>query len=109
MTATILFMCAHGEANSVIAAGYFNQLARQSGLSISANAVGLNPYFSVSPVVVAMLRRDGIDVSQHQPRLVSSEELDTARRVVAIDCCFDMPGIPCERVEQWDDIPLFHQ
>jgi protein-tyrosine-phosphatase len=109
MPTTILFLCPNGAANSVIAAAYFNQLARQGGLSIKADFAGMEPDEAVLPVVVAMLRREKIDVSQHQPRSVCAEELKTARRVVTMGCSPEMLGIPCERVEEWNDIPIFCQ
>jgi arsenate reductase len=105
MSTTILFVCPAGAAKSVIAAGYFNQLAQKWGLSINADSAGTEPDETVSPVVVAMLGREGIDVSQHQPRLVSAEELKSARRVVSMDCYPEMLGIPCQQIEQWNNIP----
>jgi protein-tyrosine-phosphatase len=40
---TILFVCEHGSAKSVIAAAHFNQLAEQRRLPYHAVARGINP------------------------------------------------------------------
>jgi protein-tyrosine-phosphatase len=40
---TIIFVCEHGAAKSVIAAAYFNRFAEQRGLNLRAAARGTNP------------------------------------------------------------------
>ena len=106
MTSTILFLCPHHAAKSVIAAAYFNQLARQHGLVLTADSAGTDPSEAVSPAVVNMLLSEGIDVSQQQPRRVTQTDLAQAQRIISMGCTSDELGIAPERVEQWDDIPL---
>ena len=40
---TVLFVCEHGAAKSVIAAAYFNQLASEKNLDVRAIERGTNP------------------------------------------------------------------
>src|SRR5262249_28852771 len=109
MSASILFLCPHHAAKSVIAEAYFNKLAPQSGLTISADSAGTEPDKMVSPTVVAMLSREGINVSRHRPRRVTAEELLAAQRIISMGCPIEELGVAAERVEQWNDLPNVSQ
>jgi protein-tyrosine-phosphatase len=105
---TILFLCPHNAAKSVIAAAYFNQLAQARGLAFIGDSAGTEPSESVAPVVAAMLSSEGLDVSGYTPRHVTPEELQTVARTISIGCT------PAElaaaaHVEYWDDVPLVSQ
>ncbi len=105
MTQTILFVCPHNAAKSVIAAAYFQKLADRQELALHATSAGTEPSPAVSPAVVEVLRRDGLDVAGHQPRRVAQEELATAARIVSLGCDlrdFMLDAVP---VEHWDDVP----
>ncbi|MBE2272087.1 MAG: hypothetical protein IAE80_27880 [Anaerolinea sp.] len=108
MKQTILFLCPHNAAKSVIAAAYFNQLADESGLPFIADSAGTEPSDSVLPAVAAMMEQDGLDVSQFKPRLVTSDDYRTAARVISVGC---MPEALKDAgdVEYWDDVPMFSQ
>jgi arsenate reductase (thioredoxin) len=109
MTNTILFLCPHHAAKSVIAQAYFNRLAQQENLPFVADSAGTEPDPVVSPVVADMLLAQGIDVRDHQPRRVTAVELDQAARVISIGCALaDLEIVP-ERVESWDDVPMVSQ
>ncbi len=82
MTTTVLFLCPHHAAKSVIAAAYFNRLAQQRGLPVRADSAGTDPADVVSPVVMDLLRRESIDVSDHQPRQVTQTDLTQAQRII---------------------------
>ena len=84
--ATILFLCPHNAAKSVLAAAYFDRLARERGLDYRAASAGTNPDDAPSPAVVAMLRDEGIDVAGHRPRRVTTEDLTSAHRVISLGC-----------------------
>lgn len=102
---TVLFLCPHNAAKSVIAAAYWNRLANERGLPISATSAGTEPSASVAPAVVAALRAEGFDVAGRQPRRVTEEELTTAWRVVSLGCAPADLVAAGERVEYWDDVP----
>jgi arsenate reductase (thioredoxin) len=109
MNNTILFLCPHHAAKSVIAAAYFNRLAAQHGLNFVADSAGTEPDERVSPAIAAMLEAEGIDVWGHQPRQVQADELNAAARVISMGCALaDLETAP-ERVENWDDIPMVSQ
>ncbi len=102
---TILFLCPHNAAKSVLAAAYFDQLARERGLDYRAASAGTSPDAAPSPAVVAMLRDEGIDVSVHRPRLVTSEDLTNAHRVISLGCDLDDLDGSNAWVDRWDDVP----
>ena len=83
---TILFLCPHNAAKSVIAAAYFTRLARDRGLDYQAASAGTSPDAAPSPAVVAMLRDEGIDVAGYRPRRVTAEDLTSAHRVISLGC-----------------------
>lgn len=103
---TVLFLCRHNAAKSVLAAAYFDRLAAARGLPFRADSAGTHPERRPSPVVVEALWAEGIDVSGHQPRRVTAADLARADRVVSLGCDpADLP--PTEApIERWDDVPL---
>ncbi len=109
MNKTILFLCPHNAAKSVIAAADFDQLARQAGLPFVADSAGSEPDAAVSPAVVSLLAREGLDVSQHQPRQITPDDLRGAHRIIALGCTPDEMGLSAAAVEVWPDIPAVSQ
>jgi arsenate reductase (thioredoxin) len=105
MTQKILFLCPHAAAKSVLAAAYFNRLARERGLDFVADAAGTEPDELVSPSVVKLLFDEGIDVASHKPRRVTELELHSAYRVISMGCALEDLAIAPEAVEEWLDLP----
>ena len=106
----VLFLCERGAAKSLIAATYFDELARQRGLRVRAVAAATEePYASVPGPVAAALREQGFAVDAFQPRRVGAMDVETATRVVTIDCRPET--VPATRitVERWDDVPKVSQ
>jgi arsenate reductase len=102
---TVLFVCLHGGAKSVIAAEYFTRLAQERGLSVGAESAGIEPYADMPAPVIDGLARDGFNVKHYVPRQLQPDWLANASRVVSFAC--ELPntsrGVP---VESWDDIPM---
>ena len=106
MRQTVLFLCPHGAAKSVMAAAYFQRLVEKRGLNLHADAAGTDPSPEVAPAVVALLREEGIDVVHYQPRAVTKDDVESAVRVVSLGCPVnDLPIVPTV-IEHWDDVPL---
>jgi arsenate reductase (thioredoxin) len=102
---TILFLCPHNAAKSVLAAAYIDRLARDRGLDYRAASAGTSPDAVPSSAVVAMLREEGIDVAGYQPRRVTAEDLTSAHRVISLGCDLDSLEGDAARVDRWDDVP----
>jgi arsenate reductase len=105
MRPTILFLCPHAAAKSVLAAAYCQRLARQRGLDVQITSAGTEPDATVSPSIVELLRAEGLDVAHHTPRRVTQEEIGAAFRVISLGCDVRHLAPPGTRVEHWDDVP----
>ncbi len=108
MKQTILFLCPHNAAKSVIAAAYFNRFADEQQLSLVGDSAGTDPSDSVLPAAAAIMKAEGLDVSQFKPRLVAPDDFQTATRIISIGCTPDALHGACT-VEYWDDVPMFSQ
>ena len=102
---TVVFVCEHGAAKSVVAAAHFNQLARERGLRIRAIARGTMPDESMAAVAVKGLAADGLKAPEGRPTLVRAEELASSRRAVALGCDLSRVTPAGVSVDQWDEIP----
>ena len=109
MSRTVLFLCPHNAAKSVIAAAYFQYLADRAGLDLRAVSAGTEPEAAVWPAVVALLQADGLAVPDQPPRRVTAQDLAAATRIIAMGCTGAELGLPESAVEQWDDVPLASQ
>ena len=101
---TVLFVCLHGAAKSLVAASHLERLARERGIRLRAAFAGTEPDAELTPAAVAGLRTEGIEVGGRRPRRVSAEDMTSASRVVSFGCDLGAlaPGVP---VERWDDVP----
>jgi len=101
---TIVFVCEHGAAKSVIAAAYFNKLAGETNLDVHAIARGTNPDLELSPKAVTGLRDDGLTPTELVPQKISLADVESAQRIITF--C-ELPDEYKEKVilEQWDGVP----
>jgi len=101
---TILFVCEHGAAKSVIATAYFDKLAKERGLRYRATFRGTNPDPTLAAAAVEGLKSDGIDTRGWTPQLVTRKDLDAAARVVTMGC--NVPGkeAVAGKLMEWNDI-----
>jgi arsenate reductase (thioredoxin) len=102
---TILFLCPHNAAKSVIAAAYCERLSAERGLTRRATSAGTDPDPGVSPGMAGALLAEGIDVRAHRPRRVTAGELARASRVVSLGCELGDLAPPGLVIERWDDVP----
>jgi len=100
----IVFVCEHGAAKSVIAAAYFNKLAREENLSLHAIARGTHPDQEFSPIAVAGLHEDQLTPTETVPQKLSLDDLETAERIVSF-CALPSEFQQKVKIEQWNDIP----
>jgi arsenate reductase (thioredoxin) len=103
---TIVFVCEHGAAKSVIAAAQFNRLASEMKLPYRAVARGAYPEDAVAPAVRRGLAAEGLDVAGWKPQAVSDDDLKRAARVVSLatDLPKRTPSVKPKLLE-WNDIP----
>jgi protein-tyrosine-phosphatase len=102
---TVLFMCPHGAAKSVMASAYFQRLAKERGLNVRVDSGGTEPDAAVAPKVAELLVKDGYQVPVAKPRLVTPADLASADVVVSLGC--DMGALPAPKgkLQKWDEVP----
>ena len=103
---TIIFVCEHGSAKSVIAAARFNDLAKGNGIPYIATARGINPDKEIPPYERTGLTREKLDIKGWQPRPFAHQDAVKAERVVTLGCVLPKSMSPGPtRLENWNDVP----
>ena len=101
---SILFVCEHGAARSVIAAAYFNKIAKEKGLNYEAFFRGTDPQDSLTSGTRVGLTKDGFNIAEMIPALVSKNDISQAAQVIVFDCKLPANTSP-KNLERWDGIP----
>ena len=104
-TCSVLFVCLHGSAKSLIAREHFARLARDAGYDVDVRSAGIEPDDAVPPGVLAGLARDGIDASVFVPEPLVNDALERADVVVSFGCALEPPRGRAPTI-RWDDLPL---
>lgn len=103
----VLFVCEHGNVKSLMAATYFNELARSRGLPFRAVSRRLAPDSNTVPEFVkAPLAAEGFDVSTFRPQRLTAGDISASARVIAIGT--ELPAdatSAATQSEQWNDVP----
>lgn len=97
----ILFLCPHGAVKSVIAAAYAAQFAEEQGLLVEVSNAGTEPDPAIPTKVIDLLATHGLNVSDWQPKLVSSDMLERADRVISLGCDVDVLQVPADKAQTW--------
>lgn len=101
---TIVFVCEHGAAKSIVAASYFNKLASERHLAINAVARGTEPQDALAVSAEQGLRHDGLMATELKPKAIAPDEAARAMRVIAF---LPLPKdyYSVAKVEEWNDVP----
>ena len=102
--ATVVFVCEHGAAKSVVAAAYFNRVAAEMGLDLHAIARGTHPDDDLSPQAIKGLAKDGLTPEESAPRRLAETDVKSALRVIAF-CELPTEDDQQSKIQRWDDIP----
>ena len=100
---TIVFVCAHGAAKSVIAAAYFNKLAAERGLPYRATFRGVEPQAELSERTVEALRTDGVVVPTGKPTAIADTDIRDATHIFAIGCALPQTAQQSGKADVPDD------
>jgi protein-tyrosine-phosphatase len=103
-TPTVLFVCEHGAAKSLIAAAYFDKLAKDQRLNYKAAFRGVNPDPALNSVAEKGLKQDGIDTSGWKPARVTQQDIDEASQIVTLGCALPAGIHVASKVTDWNDI-----
>jgi arsenate reductase (thioredoxin) len=101
---TIVFVCEHGAAKSVIAAAYFNKLAKETDSDLRAIARGTHPDPELSPKAITGLREDDLIPTELVPQKLSLADIESAQRIITF-CELPEEYEQKASVEHWDGVP----
>ena len=101
---SIIFVCEHGAAKSIIAAAFFNQIAEQNGLNLRAAARATNPEAEISEPTVQGLSKDGLRPTVSAPQKLTLNDIQSATQIVSF-CELPSEYEELTVVEHWNDIP----
>jgi arsenate reductase len=104
---TVVFVCEHGAAKSVVAAAHFNRLAQERGLKVRAISRGTVPDPSVPEFIRNGLKGDGAPVaSSFVPTRITPGDAAAAVRVVTFDVQLPDDVKPAQATN-WTGVPNF--
>ena len=95
---SVLFVCVHNAGRSQMAAGYLRHLA---GDTIEVRSAGSEPGDRINPVAVQAMAKDGIDIANEQPKILTTEAVKTSDVVITMGCGDTCPYYPGKRYEDW--------
>ncbi len=105
---TVIFVCEHGVAKSIIAASYFNKIAKEQKLPFRAIARSTAPQDSLMQSVIEGLRRDNLPPPTHVAPKLTQTEFDVAKRAVFF-CPLPTSYFSRSSTREWNDIPPVSQ
>jgi arsenate reductase len=79
----VLFVCLHNSGRSQMAEAFFNRLA---GDRATASSAGTQPAAGINPAVVEVMREEGIEIGNRRPKLLTTEMIQNADRVISMGC-----------------------
>ena len=94
----VLFVCVHNAGRSQMAAGFMRELA---GDRVEVLSAGSAPKDSINPVAVAAMQEVGIDISNQQPKILTTEAVFESDAVITMGCGDACPIFPGKRYEDW--------
>lgn len=105
MTTTVMFLCPHGAAKSVLAAALFQRIMEERGLPLTATCAGTEPDAEIAPHVRALLQHEGLALPLEQPQHVTADLLAQVSYVISLGCDLDTLPLTPTHWEMWDDVP----
>jgi protein-tyrosine-phosphatase len=102
---TVVFVCDHGAAKSVIATAYFNKMAAERGLHARAIYRGVNPQSGLSASALKGLRDDGLAVPDQNPSMITPADVEAATVIFAIGCTLPKHAATSGKADTWADVP----
>jgi arsenate reductase (thioredoxin) len=96
---SVLFVCVHNAGRSQMAAGWLRHLA---GDAVEVRSAGSLPAEQVNPSAVAAMAEVGIDISDQQPKVLTTESVEASDVVITMGCGDACPIFPGKRYLDWE-------
>ena len=104
-SSSVIFVCEHGAAKSVIATAYFNKIAAERGLPYRATFRGTTPQDALSVRAVEGLKADGLAIPSGKPAAISESDVSQATHIFAIGCTLPRAAATSGKAADWTDVP----
>ena len=91
-----LFVCLHNAGRSQMSAALWERAGHE------ARSAGTTPADRVHPEVVEVMDEIGIDLSDREPKELTTEMAEWADVIVTMGCGDECPYIPGKRYVDWD-------
>ena len=95
---SVLFVCVHNAGRSQMAAAFLTHLA---GDRVEVRSAGSAPANSINPAVVEALKEVGIDISNEQPKVLTTSAVEQSDVVITMGCGDACPFFPGKRYLDW--------
>ena len=95
---SVLFVCVHNAGRSQMAAGFMTALSKGE---IEVLSAGSAPKDSINPVAVAAMAELGIYISNNQPKILTTQAVQSSDVVITMGCGDTCPYFPGKRYEDW--------
>jgi arsenate reductase len=95
---SVLFVCVHNAGRSQMAAGWLRHLA---GNAVEVRSAGSTPGDQVNAAAVAAMAEVGIDISDQQPKVLTTEAVEASDVVITMGCGDACPVFPGKRYLDW--------
>src|SRR5262245_1840431 len=102
---SVVFVCEHGAAKSLIASLYFNKLAAERKLPVRAAFRAVTPQDDLSVRAVEGLKADGFTIPDQKPTAIASGDVERATHIFAIGCQLPAAASKSGKAASWDDVP----
>ncbi len=94
----VLFVCVHNAGRSQMAAGFMREIG---GGKVEVLSAGSAPKESINPIAVQAMAEVGIDISNQQPKILTTEAVFESDAVITMGCGDACPIFPGKRYEDW--------
>jgi arsenate reductase len=95
---SVLFVCVHNAGRSQMATGWLRHLA---GDDVEVRSAGSLPGDQVNPAAVAAMAEVGIDISDQQPKVLTTDAVQASDVVITMGCGDACPVFPGTRYLDW--------
>ena len=95
---SVLFVCVHNAGRSQMAAAFLTHLA---GDRVEVRSAGSAPADSINPAVVEALKEVGIDISNEQPKVLTTSAVEQSDVVITMGWGDACPFFPGKRYLDW--------
>ena len=92
----VLFVCVHNAGRSQMAEAFLNGIASAHGLSMHGLSAGTVGGSLLNQAAVAVMREAGFDMSAQRPKILSSEMVTEADRIITMGCGVDAEACPAK-------------